>query len=217
MFARLFRWAREGSIVTLTAVALAGAPATALADDGDGFFDKAKFLVQGLGAVFNPSHDIGKFALGSVMVGGGMAGIAAGEMAVAAGAAALVGTAITAGAAVAIVAGVGLAVWGGYRLWKSFNDDGNSGRPAPIDPSRPAPGGPMPGDPGRIDPGPITPGSPGVPTPGAPGPVETGGGSNTPGDNGPRIRLPVPPRRSSAPTTAPSNVGEAAPAGFLRP
>jgi hypothetical protein len=219
MLARLIRWAREGSIATATVIAFASVPAVAQAS----WFDDIKDAGRALGAVFNPSHEIGKFALGSVMVGGGMAGIAAGEMAVAAGAAAIVGTAITGGAIVVIAVGLGLAVWGGYQLWKSFN---GKDTPAPITPPSPnRPGGPTePGRPGRIEPGRTSPGSgtPGTGTvPGSgSGTIGDSGSSTTPGGNVgrnerttdlPGLRRPAPGSTGSS-----ASSGGAAPAGRPR-
>lgn len=176
MLARLIRWAREGSIATVTVVTFASVPAVAHAN----WFDDVKDAGRAVGAIFNPSHDIGKFALGSVMAGGGLAVAALADVAVAAGAAAIVGTAITGGAIVLVGVGVGLAIWGGYKLWKSFN---GKDTPAPITPTRPgAPGGPGadPGDPGRIEPGRTQPGS------NTPGTIGDAGNAGTPGNNGPR-------------------------------
>lgn len=180
MLGRMIRWAREGSIATFTVLAFASAPTAAEA----GWFDDVKDAVSGLGALMNPSHDLGKFMTGSVMVGGGMAVIASAELATAVGAAAIIGTGITFGGIAIVAVGAGLAIWGGYKLWKSFNGD-DAVRTPPVR-ERPGDGGGTsdPGRPGRIDPGGTRPGGT---TPGGPGTVG-GGTSSTPGDNGPRDR-----------------------------
>lgn len=201
MLGRLIRWAREGTIATFTVLAVASAPVAAEA----GWWDDVKDAGRALGGLFDPRHDIGKFSLGSVMVGGGLAVIAGAEMATAVGAAAIVGTAITGGGILLVAAGVGLAVWGGYKLWKSFNgdDEGDRTRPRPPDrPTGPGTGG-DPGRPGRIDPD--RPGS-GTTTTG-PGTIGSGG-SSTPGDNGPRVRPEAP-----GPLRSPTGVGNGATSG----
>lgn len=207
MLARLIRWAREGSIATLTVVTFASVPAVAHAS----WFDDIKDAGRALGAVFNPGHDIGKFALGSVMVGGGLAVAASADLAVAAGAAAIVGTAITGGAIVLVAVGVGLAVWGGYKLWKSFNGKDD---PAPITPTRPTGPGTEPGRPGRVDPGRNTPGT-GAGTPGSgTGTIGSGGSSTTPGNNSTR---PERTRPGSAIQPLPGNVGSPSTIGGASP
>ena len=212
MLGRLIRWAREGTIATVTVLAFASAPTAAEA----GWFDDVKDAARGLGALMNPSHDLGKFMTGSVMVGGGMAVIASAEMATAIGAAAIIGTGITFGGIAIVAVGAGLAIWGGYKLWKSFN--GNDGERTPPIRERPADGGGAtdPGRPGRIDPGSTRPGEGN--TPGVPGTVG-GGTSSTPGDNGPRDRNdPRGPRFDNDGNNTPArpNTGTAAPAG-MRP
>ena len=210
MLGRLIRWAREGSIATFTVLALASAPVTAQA----GWFDDVKDLGRGLAGLFDPRHDIGKFSLGSVMVGGGMAVIAGAEMATAIGAAAVVGTAITGGGILLVAAGIGLAVWGGYKLWKSFNGDDEGDRTRPRPPDRPTgPGTDDPGRPGRVEP--TRPGEGGTTGPGTIG----SGGSTTPGDNGPRTRPRVPVIRQPTATgngaTSPGRAGGAGMSGGL--
>lgn len=209
MLGRLIRWAREGTIATVTVLAVSSAPVTAHA----GWFDDVKDTARGLAALMNPSHDLGKFMTGSVMVGGGMAVIAGADIATVAGAAAL-GTAITFGGIAIVAVGAGLAIWGGYKLWKSLNDDGD--RTPPVR-ERPGEGGGTtdPGRPGRVDPGGTRPGD-GTPGGGGPGTVG-GGNSSTPGDNGPRDRIdPRGPRHDSNNNNASRPTPGASPAG-MRP
>lgn len=213
MLGRMIRWAREGSIATFTVLAFASAPTAAEA----GWFDNVKDAVSGLGALMNPSHDLGKFMTGSVMVGGGMAVIASAELATAVGAAAIIGTGITFGGIAIVAVGAGLAIWGGYKLWKAFNGNDAGDRTPPVR-ERPGDGNGTtdPGRPGRIDPGGTRPGEGG--TPGGPGTVG-GGTSSTPGDNGPRERIdPRGPRPSfnDDNVTPRPGTGGAAPAG-MRP
>lgn len=206
MMKRLIRWAREGSIATITVVTLASAPLAAQAS----WFSDVKDAAVGIGALLNPTHgnDIGKFALGTIMMGGGAAVWASSGMAI--GAAAIVGTALTVTGVGLIVVGAGLAIYGGYKIWKSFQDDGT---PKPTTPTRPGAGGSEPGSPGRIDPDRS---GTGAGTPGAPGSGTTieGGGNTAPGNNSGRRPLPLPGRR--VPITAPSTTPSAPGAGMPR-
>ena len=213
MMKRLLRWAREGSIATVAVCTMASAPTAAQA----GWFDDVKDATAGIAGLLNPSHDIGKFALGTVMMGGGAAVWASSGMAL--GAAAIVGTALTAGGILLIVGGAGLAIWGGYKIWKSFQDDGSDRTPTA--PGRPGSGAGDPGRPGRIEPGgetpgtstnPGTPGTPGSGTPGSGTGTFPGGTSTSPGNNHARPGATVPGIR---PRPVPgTNVGGASGAGM---